>query len=313
MAREFAQIKLSVWADDDWRDLSAMARYLYLTLLTSPTLNHCGVADWRPSRIAALNGMGVEEVESAGDELISALYLVVDRESEEVLIRSFIRNDGLMKQPKMAVAMASAHAAVASRDIRGVLVHELKRLREDFPDLSGWGSEKATHLLGLRSVDPSTFPLGKGSGKGIGTPFGKGSPTPAPTPTTTPADSSLSPGAADAAEGEPPDRFDEFWDTYSHKVGRKPAEKAYRAALKKPGVTADLLVASAAAYITWQHSNGKHPQFTKHAATWLAQECWRDERPVAAPPQTNFQSHIALVRELAEQEQAQPFQIGPAS
>lgn len=191
MAREYAQIKLAIWADDDWRDLSPLARYLYLTLLTSPTLSHCGVADWRPARIGALNGMTPADVEVFGAELIEALYIIVDESSEEVLIRSFVRNDGLMKQPKMAVAMASAHAAVASKEIRGVVVHELKRLREDFPDLNGWGSEKASSLLGLRSIDPSTYPLGKGSGKesgkGIPTPSGKGSgkgsPTPAPIPT----------------------------------------------------------------------------------------------------------------------------------
>lgn len=191
MAREFAQIKLAIWADDDWRDLSPLARYLYLTILTSPTLTHCGVADWRPARIGALNGMDPDAVAGYGAELIETLYLVIDEESEEVLIRSFVRNDGLMKQPKMAVAMASAHAAVASQEIRGVIVHELKRLREDYPTLSGWGSERATELLGLRSVDPSTYPLGKGSIKGNWTPFGKGStkgsPTPAPTPATTPS------------------------------------------------------------------------------------------------------------------------------
>lgn len=189
MAREYAQIKLAIWADDDWRDLSPGARYLYLTLLTSPTLTHCGTADWRPARIAALNGMSVEDIEWAGAEMVSSLHLVIDEDSEEVLIRSFVRNDGLMKQPKMATAMATAHAGVASQVLRGVIVHELNRLRTDRPDLSGWNSERATELLGLRSIDPSTYPLGKGSGKGKWTPFskgfGKGSPTPAPTPAPT--------------------------------------------------------------------------------------------------------------------------------
>lgn len=203
MAREYAQIKLSVWADDDWRTLSPLARYLYLTLLTSPTLNHCGVADWRPARIAALNGMSPEDVEAAGSELVAALYLVIDDESEEVLIRSFVRNDGLMKQPKMAVAMASAHAATASQTIRGVIVHELQRLREDYPDLSGWGSERASELLGLRSVDPSQYPLGKGIGTPIGKGSTKGSPTPAPTPT--PTTSSLSTSAIELADAPRPE------------------------------------------------------------------------------------------------------------
>jgi hypothetical protein len=116
-----------------------------------------------------------------------------------------------------------------------------------------------------------------------------------------------------SVETEPPNPIDELWGTNGKKVGRKKAEAAYRTALKKPGVTPDLLVVAAAAYITWQMRDGKHPQFTKDPVRWLQGECWRDERPVGPPTRTNFQSHIALVHQLAEQEQAQPFQIGPAS
>jgi hypothetical protein len=109
-----------------------------------------------------------------------------------------------------------------------------------------------------------------------------------------------------------PNRFDEFWDTYSHKVGRKKAEAAYRAAVRKPGVTDDLLIAAAAAYITWQMSEGKHPTFTKHPATWLTGEHWRDERPAHRPAQaTRMQEHLSLVQQLqAEEQQATTAEIG---
>lgn len=110
------------------------------------------------------------------------------------------------------------------------------------------------------------------------------------------------PGAA-APETGPPERFEEFWETYAHKVGRKKAETAYRAALKKSGITPDLLIASAAAYITWQMSEGKHPTYTKHPATWLHGEHWRDERPARAPEVGRVGQHMALVRQLEEAEQ----------
>jgi hypothetical protein len=112
---------------------------------------------------------------------------------------------------------------------------------------------------------------------------------------------------------ETPERFDEFWDTYGNKVGRKKAETAYRSALKKPGVTADLLVAAAAAYITWQTAEGKHPKYTKHPATWLNGEHWRDERPTTQAPQTRVQQHLALAEKLhaEERDNTIPFpQIG---
>ena len=119
----------------------------------------------------------------------------------------------------------------------------------------------------------------------------------------TDADASVS---SAVALTETPDRFDEFWNTYSHKVGRKKAETAYRAALKKPGVTADLLVAAAASYIEWQVSEGKHPKFTKHPATWLTGEHWTDERPGrTARPQTRVQEHLTLVQQLAAEEAEQ--------
>lgn len=76
-----------------------------------------------------------------------------------------------------------------------------------------------------------------------------------------------------------PDPFVAWWDVYDKKVGRKKAEQSYRAALRKPGVNLALLYESAKAYIAWQRSEGKHPEFTKHPATWLNGECWNDELP----------------------------------
>lgn len=127
---------------------------------------------------------------------------------------------------------------------------------------------------------------------------------------TRPTDADASVSGAARSERETPERFDEFWDVYDHKVGRAKAETAYRAALKKPGVTPDLLIASAAAYVAWQRSEGKHPEFTKHPTTWLHGEHWRDERPARhAQPQTRVGQHLALARQLAEQERPLP-QIG---
>lgn len=312
MAREFAQIKLSIWADDDWRDLSPDARYLYLTLLTSPTLTHCGTADWRPTRIGALNGQGVETVNDAGMEMVESLHLVIDEETEEVLIRSFIRNDGLMKQPRMAVSMANAHAAVASRSIRGVLVHELIRLRRDFPELSGWEKEAATKILSLEPIDPSDFPLGKGP---FGGPFGggftpglgetqrsvsgsvKGSPTPSPATATT--DSRRTTATSDSDESDTSLSFEAFWDAYANKVGRKKSETAYRAALKKRGVTAELLIRSATEYAAWCIETGT---YQKNPTSWLHGEHWNDERAARREPPTRSDEHLALVRKLAADE-----------
>lgn len=111
-------------------------------------------------------------------------------------------------------------------------------------------------------------------------------------------------------EKEPtPNRFDEFWDAYDRKVDRKKAEKAYATAIKKPGVTEDLIIAAATQYVTWQRSEGKHPSFTKHPTTWLHGECWNDERAARQPApipemSSNMAAHMALVEQLRQEEAA---------
>jgi len=73
----------------------------------------------------------------------------------------------------------------------------------------------------------------------------------------------------------PTSRFDEFWDAYGKKVGRKKAEQKWAIALRK--VTADNLIAAAASYVEGQKRAGKFPEFTKDPATWLNGEHWNDE------------------------------------
>jgi hypothetical protein len=199
VAREYARLKVSIWADPDFRRLTPSAQHLYFALLTSPSLTHCGVGDWRPKRLAALAEDWTEkDVLEAANELSENLYLVVDEDTEEVLIRSFIRHDGLMHQPRMAVSMVKAQHAVASSKLRGVIVHELRRLKVEQPDLPGWKDVKgkpgqALDLLEMESIDPADLGVGLGSVSGsVSAPFGSnaeqglgyvsGSPTPAPIP-----------------------------------------------------------------------------------------------------------------------------------
>lgn len=87
--------------------------------------------------------------------------------------------------------------------------------------------------------------------------------------------------SSDKSDGA--DRFDEFWDAYDKKEGRKRCEVAYRAAIKKPGVTEDLLIGAASRYVDALRAKGKHPDFTKNPLTWLHGEHWNDEPAVHRP------------------------------
>lgn len=192
MARDHARIRLDIWSDDDWRDLSSSGQWLYLHLLTSPRLSFCGVVDWRPPKIAAHTAeLTAADVEAFAVELEAGRYIVVDRESEECLIRSFVKHDGLMKSPNMAKALVKDHAAIGSAPIRAVIVHELTRLRGKHPDLKGWPAVEA--LLGKRSMSPQEAfdilapnPSGNPSGNPLANPSDEGSANPSPNPSATP-------------------------------------------------------------------------------------------------------------------------------
>lgn len=167
MAREHAQVRLDLWNDDDFRVLTRAAQLLYIQLLTSATLNYAGVADWRPRRIAPLSGDGThEDVEEAATELERGLFIVTDRDTEEVLIRSFLKHDGLLQKPNVTKAMLAAFSSVSSSTLRGVIVHELKKLSARFPEWRAFGMSEVHELLERDSVNPSEL-VADGDGKGL--------------------------------------------------------------------------------------------------------------------------------------------------
>lgn len=156
MARRYARIKVTLWGDPDFRKMSLPAQHLYLLLVTSPKMNLCGVTDWRPIRISALTEGHVHKgVQGAADELTAGDYIVIDDETEEVLVRSFIRHDETIKTPNIAAAVAKDYAGVTSQILQGVIVHEIKRLQTDEPSWKGWGMVKP--VLENPSIDPSTL------------------------------------------------------------------------------------------------------------------------------------------------------------
>jgi hypothetical protein len=188
MARDHARVRLDIWSDDEFRDLTSGAQWLYLHLLSSPALTFVGVTDWKPGRIAGHTAeLSAFDVNVYGTELVAGQFLIVDPDTEEVLIRSFVKHDGLMKSPNMAKALVKAHALIGSANLRAVIVHELKRLKRAQPDLRGW--DHVAGLLKKRSMSPteaiadlSWNPSGNPSEKGSENPSDQGSGHPSATP-----------------------------------------------------------------------------------------------------------------------------------
>ena len=160
MARERANINTAIWGDRDWRKLTSSAKCLYMLLLTHPTISYAGVVDWRPNKLAPLSpDTTPESLEVLADELQDARFVFVDHESEEVLIRSYLRHDGILKQPKLSVSMANAYSAISSMKVQDIVAFELHRLFAEHPDWSAWKSAKVQEIRKKGGADMSTFTL----------------------------------------------------------------------------------------------------------------------------------------------------------
>lgn len=139
MARDHARIKTGIWRDREFRDLTSDAQWLYQAMTSQQALTYAGVLDWRPGRFAALaKGMTARRVEKAADELTAARFVVVDLQTEEALVRTYVRHDGVLDRRNMGKAVARALQAVVSMRIREAILIELGRLYEESPTLAGW-------------------------------------------------------------------------------------------------------------------------------------------------------------------------------
>lgn len=162
MARDRANINTAIWTSDDYRDLNVQEQHMYKLLMTHPDMNYVGVVDWRPGRIAAMTaGSTTATVRAAAEALQAKRYVFIDDETEEILVRSFLRHDGLLKQPKLSISMVNAYGAVASRNIRKVLTHELKRLIREFPDWAAFKQEKVLSIIKGEGADMAAFTQGE--------------------------------------------------------------------------------------------------------------------------------------------------------
>jgi len=129
MARSYAAIHLRIWADPEWRALDGDAQLLYLLLLSQPSLNLAGVLPLQTRRWAAcVADWDAPAVDMALSRLAEARFVVIDLDTEEVLVRSFIRNDGNYKIPNALKSLLLVAEGTQSPLLRAELADELGRL-----------------------------------------------------------------------------------------------------------------------------------------------------------------------------------------
>lgn len=166
MAREFARILLSVWGDEGWKSLSSSDHDVFVSLLTSPDLSWCGVAPLLPQRLVEFSAdLTLRKVQGSLRALEDAGLVVTDTSTGEILVRSYVRHDGVMSKPNIVKAMIRARSKVRSQLIRDALNAELGRIHEEAPSLAGWSTmiDVAPNIMANCSRNSSRNSSPKGS------------------------------------------------------------------------------------------------------------------------------------------------------
>lgn len=241
MARTYGAIYVSIWRDPDFLALNCYEQRLYMYLCTQAKLTRAGLLEYSPRRWAgAASDLTVDMVEALTESLHRSRYLVFDETTNEVLVRSYVRNSESWKQPKLMAAVVSAAPEIESPLLRRALLAELGRIPlaelSDEPGTNGAPSVRAkiAKCIGqLRAIlgdtgsarppaadeTPAADPENEGNPKPSGTPaegFGKGIggqsevsgtrvsvPVPVSVPVSAAAAATATPPVADPADGPP--------------------------------------------------------------------------------------------------------------
>lgn len=327
--REYAQLKLSIWANEAWLALSVGAKMLYLRVESHGQLSHCGVLEWRPGRLASSidPSWTRADIEHAAAELVAARFVVIDDETEEILIRSHVRHDQMLKTWQSALAVLRAYERVGSTTLRTAIRAEVGRLRDANPYFNTWShrvtGKSYADLLGIPYTiphvhPPSVSPIGIPHGDG-----GSGNQEPITNKLTTLAqqaerdddvDDDINNGTEEPSlvevssgrrvrvrKAEVDELFDDFWKIYPRRVGKQLAWRSFNTRLQS-GID-PVLILEAAQKVADTLASGKvEMRFVPHPSTWLLRHGWEDETEGVTPEpptetKTAFQRQIDQQRE----------------
>ncbi|MEE2040126.1 hypothetical protein Q8791_23185 [Nocardiopsis sp. CT-R113] len=130
MARTgYAKIYTRIWSDKDFIALPEQLQRGFLMLMSQGNLNAAGIIALQPRRWARFAADSTpESVTAVVNELEARRYVYADWDTEELLVRSYIRVDELWKQPNVIKGSFDDIEATLSDRLKGVLRTELERI-----------------------------------------------------------------------------------------------------------------------------------------------------------------------------------------
>ena len=119
MSGEYAKIFKRIWGDPDFKTLNIEEQALYIKLFSQTDISMAGVLTLATTRWATqTDGLTVPKVEKTLRTLEQRGYIVTDPDTQEVLLRSYIRNDGGWVSNKTLIGVTNAVRRVLSPRLR---------------------------------------------------------------------------------------------------------------------------------------------------------------------------------------------------
>lgn len=127
MARSYARIDVTIWRrNKDWLGLSHVAQWLYFVLLTDPDLSMVGrlplmVDEWATRATFLLP----DEIDTALRHLERTGFLLVDRSTFEVVLRTFVRHDRVFQNVNSGRGAWAAWERIRSETLAAAVLAEM--------------------------------------------------------------------------------------------------------------------------------------------------------------------------------------------
>lgn len=111
----FAPLRSTIWTDPEFIALSANAQRVYLLALSQPNVSFAGALAYTEKRWAGMASDTTRGSVADGiNELEDARFVFYDDETEELIIRSFVRHNRIFEQRQLHNALKKAAHSILS-------------------------------------------------------------------------------------------------------------------------------------------------------------------------------------------------------
>lgn len=167
MANAAGFIQESIWRDEHWRRLTRSSQALYMQLLSQKELDCAGILPLQPNKWAkGCDELTFDQVWTDLNELQRERFVYYDIDTDELFVRSYMRNSNVMKSPNMRRAATRAAVLVGSTFLKSLLSEELRAV--------GTAMDDDECLAAADKINPSRTPpepFPNGSNRTVPEPF----------------------------------------------------------------------------------------------------------------------------------------------